>query len=359
MNKKGFTLIELLAVIVILAAIMTIVVISVTGNINRSRDETVVNLAKNYAEAARTMRAKDKLLYEPKTGEALLIPYSEIDSDDMENNDKTGYGTILPTYSYVSIVNSGGNYSYFVNQADDTYHIINKANANSLSKEDVIAGEDPIALNELKELKSPYSTFNINYGSNNYAVKAIGVLFDAEYSDMINGKPKYADFDLSNKGVRFKGTLKWYDNDNVELTIIDNELAFLDNTTYKLRRQTPSSNNIFYAIDDNGQRAIINGVEFEVTISSSTNGYRLSIYVPEQYEIYNNIKATKKTSLSGYFTNDTSYLLSNAIVKGNISLYDGFLQTGRFQTTNDNTMTIDGIKYTINSSKLLYIVVKK
>lgn len=60
-NSKGFTLVELLAVIVIMGILMMVAIPSVTRTIENSRKDTFVDIAKSYANAARTQWTADGL----------------------------------------------------------------------------------------------------------------------------------------------------------------------------------------------------------------------------------------------------------------------------------------------------------
>ena len=60
-NSKGFTLVELLAVIVIMGILMMVAIPSVTRTIENSRKDTFVDIAKSYANAARTLWTADGL----------------------------------------------------------------------------------------------------------------------------------------------------------------------------------------------------------------------------------------------------------------------------------------------------------
>ena len=60
-NNKGFTLIELLAVIVIMGILMMVAIPSVSRVIENSRKDTFVDIAKSYANAARTLWTADGL----------------------------------------------------------------------------------------------------------------------------------------------------------------------------------------------------------------------------------------------------------------------------------------------------------
>ena len=70
-NDKGFTLIELLAVIVIMGILMMVAIPAVTRTIENSRKDTFLDIAKNYANAAKTLWAADGLTC-TKNGQSLV-----------------------------------------------------------------------------------------------------------------------------------------------------------------------------------------------------------------------------------------------------------------------------------------------
>lgn len=76
-NSKGFTLIELLAVIVIMGILMMVAIPSVSRVIENSRKDTYVDIAKSYANAARTLWTADGL-----TCTSESIPSSATDDGD-------------------------------------------------------------------------------------------------------------------------------------------------------------------------------------------------------------------------------------------------------------------------------------
>ena len=63
-NKKGFTLVELLAVIVIMGILMMVAIPSISRVIENSRKDTFVDIAKSYANAAKTLWTADTLTCE-------------------------------------------------------------------------------------------------------------------------------------------------------------------------------------------------------------------------------------------------------------------------------------------------------
>ena len=169
MNKKGFTLIEILAVIIIIGIASAIGITAVTSNIDRSRKSSFANLARNYAESARSMRGEDRLPHDPKDGEAVLIRVDNLDGVDVENDEgfSTVYGTLLLDYSFVAIVNEGHNYNYYVFLLDDTNHGIIDVEYSSITEKSVLTDGD---VNLGKAI-------NVSSLSNGVSVKINGVTY--------------------------------------------------------------------------------------------------------------------------------------------------------------------------------------
>lgn len=362
MNKKGFTLIELLAVIVILGIITTIVITIVTDSINSSKDESVVELAKNYAESARVMKSNDSLYYEPKNNEATIIPYEQITGTEISNKDKTAYGNIIPSYCFVGIVNNNNKYSYYINQVDQGSRILNGADYNNVSKDDIIVGAEQVTSNDLKELVPPYSTFSISYNNSNYNIKALGVKFNAKYKQNSSNYFRTS-FDLKDQNIKFKGKLTLYNwtssNREMKLSLESNQIGELSNTTYTFKKTTSGALGIWTAVDDSNRTLHLYGKELKVNIKAMDSYYVSFDLLLDNEIIYSGVNSSIYVPLYGYFTNDSSYALTNYAVKGNISLYDGFATTGVFPNTNTKEVSVDGIDYVVDSGDVLYLVVKK
>ena len=359
MNKKGFTLIELIATIVVLGVIMTIVVVSITGNINSSKDDSFVNLGKNYAESVRAMRSNGELYYEPKTDEAVLIPYEQVKGLEINNSDVTGYGKILPSYCFISVLNKNNNYLYYINQVDESYHILDRKENNNVSKDDIEASED--ILSNLAQVKTPLSSFHINYDGNNYSLKGVRVEFLSKYKKESN---KFiTNFDLIDRGITFKGRLSlynWTSNDSskkIELKIDNNKIGELSNKTYTFKREQNGAYGIWKAVDTSGNQLFVNGKTLEIDVRVIDNEFVVFDLRIDNQITYEGVTTTSDVILSGYYTGDSSYSLSNAQIKGNITAYDNYVNG--IPLSSNNEFTIDGIKYLVNSSRIQYIVVKK
>ena len=70
-NKKGFTLVELLAVIVIMGILMMVAIPSISRVIENSRKDTFVDIAKSYANVAKTLWTADTLTCEGTVASAV------------------------------------------------------------------------------------------------------------------------------------------------------------------------------------------------------------------------------------------------------------------------------------------------
>lgn len=358
MNKKGFTLVELISMIVILGIIMVIVVVSVSDNIETSRDESFIELGKNYAESVRVMRSNGELLYEPKSNEAVIIPYAQIKNLNLTNPELTGYGKILPSYCFIGVINKNNNYSYFINQVDESYHILDRVNNNTVTREDVQASED--VLSNLAQVTAPLSSFSVEYNNSNYTFKGARVEFSANYKKENN--LFVTSFDLVNRGIVFKGTIalhNWQNESNKTITmkIEKKELGILNsNKTYTFKK--PSQSDMWIAVDSYDNPLNVGGKTLQIDIKSVGNDYVVFDLYLDDMIVYEGILTTTKTTLSGYYTDDNSYISSNAKLKGNIISYDNYAASN-IPLATDNEFTIDGIKYTITGSEVKYIIVNK
>ena len=101
-NKKGFTLVELLAVIVIMGILMMVAIPSISRVIENSRKDTFVDIAKSYANAAKTLWTADTLTCEGTVASA-------VDDGDyyILINTKESARTVLPV-----LVDQGGKSSW-------------------------------------------------------------------------------------------------------------------------------------------------------------------------------------------------------------------------------------------------------
>lgn len=334
MNKKGFTLIEILAVIIIIGIAGTIGIVSVSNNISSSRDESVVNLAKNYANAARTMRGSNKILYEPKNNEAVIIPYYEIEGVEIENGEETGYGPLIPSYCYVGIVNQSNNMYYYLTQVDDTYHFISNVENNVLTKNDVQVGFNKLLENRVRELNPPFASFAITYG-NYYKIKAARVEYDAKIN--VSGITKFETKEL--KGFVTK------QSNRLELEVLSSTNQRVPKSIYIFT--TKGSENGYQEVWKNSSSTM------KIGIKSMTSDTIVFDILLNSTVVAKDVKSSANTTLYGYYSNDNSHILANADIKDTITNLDSFI------VVKNNTKIIDGISYTINDARLLYLVLKR
>ncbi len=142
MKNNGFTLIEIIAVIIIMGVIGLIGVATVSNNTEEARKSSFVNLARNFAESARSMRTDDKLPRDPKDGEVLLLRVDSLNGTDKITDYTTPYGELSLDYCYVMLVNNKNNIKYYVTILDDSMHAIYYKEYSLLDKKSVIASGD-------------------------------------------------------------------------------------------------------------------------------------------------------------------------------------------------------------------------
>ncbi len=141
MKKNGFTLIEILAVIIIMGIIGLIGVATISGNTEDARKSVFVNIARNFAESARSMRGNDKLPHDPKNGEVLLMRVDSLNGVDEIDDYSTPYGELSLNYCYVMLVNNNNNIKYYVTLLDNTDHMVFFEEYSILDKTSVISGD--------------------------------------------------------------------------------------------------------------------------------------------------------------------------------------------------------------------------
>lgn len=162
MNKKGFTLIEIIAVIIIIGIITTVGVITISGNLSDSRDSALADTAIVYADAARKLKANDKLLREPHNGEAVLIPFTQLVVDKNDNY-ATAYGTMVLDSCYIAIVNNKNTFEYYVALLDDTNHNIPLVNINDLDGDSVsVDSSDILKIGDMSQMLAVGGKLEIN-----------------------------------------------------------------------------------------------------------------------------------------------------------------------------------------------------
>lgn len=165
LNKNGFTLIELLAVIVIMGILIMVAIPSVSRVIENSRKDTMVTLAKTYANAAKKLWTSDSLYCGSESKLSSAVDngdyYILIDTSDdtiyplVESGGKSPWGN-ANIKGYVRItknVDEKKAAKYYVAITDGTHAIyddlLNPKESSLLSRKDVIMD----IFNEVDKLK--------------------------------------------------------------------------------------------------------------------------------------------------------------------------------------------------------------
>ncbi len=133
-NNKGFTLVELLAVIVVLAVVMGIAAVAITGVLDSTRKNAFVASAKQYIEGAKSLVKADmveammggtgKYITTCGTDSTFTIPLTDL---KLETGGKSPYsGASYDNASSKVVVTASENcstFSYKIFLTDGVYHI--------------------------------------------------------------------------------------------------------------------------------------------------------------------------------------------------------------------------------------------
>lgn len=176
-KRNGFTLIELLAVIVIMGILMMIAIPSVSRIIENSRKDTFVDIAKTYANAARTLWTTDGLTCEGTVSSAvddgdyyILINTTDQARDVLPvlldqggksswgNRDVSGYVRVNVSTTLGQDNNGDGIYEvepkrttkFYVALSDGTHGLVDDAN---LTSDKLVKGNVNMALSEEEKKK--------------------------------------------------------------------------------------------------------------------------------------------------------------------------------------------------------------
>ena len=359
MNKKGFSLIELLAVIIIIGIVGTIGIVSISGYIFQSRDATVVDTAKVYAEVVRTMRAKDIFYYEPKNGEVVIIPYSKVTGAEIENDHENGYGELLDDYCYIGVANNNNNYSYYITQADESYHFLDGVEYSTIDEGDILTGADVLASHGVKEFKTPFSGKSFVYDGANYNVKALRAEFEATISTTQENNKKVSVFDkIVNGDSVFTGTIILYQEggaNKIELRVTKSSSDSITSKRYVFDTKEHGDPTGYIgkwkgSTFDNNLKINIKDIDDSIVTFDIEIGGKI---------IYQDVVTTNKTTLYGQFYSDTKYSSSSVVVKGQLEDYDYFKSSGKFRSTYTNVVKYDGINYELKNPSVMYVIAKK
>ena len=123
---------------------------------------------------------------------------------------------------------------------DDSYHIIDRKEFNSVKEQDIIVGSEKLFENNIKELQSPFDSLNITYGTKSYNIKGIRVKYHATGGGKNVSLYGYYTRDSSyiSANAHVKGNIASYDSfvasgsnkityNNVEYTVSSSEIMYI------------------------------------------------------------------------------------------------------------------------------------
>lgn len=141
MNKKGFTLVELLAVIVILAILLAIAIPQVTQYITKSRKDSLVATAKDFADAVRKDATSEMYELPISTNDVTIVSLNLVKLE--KGGTKSSFnGKWVDKNSYIAIINVGTDldpdYQYYVALADTKRYTIALTESEQITRDSIV-----------------------------------------------------------------------------------------------------------------------------------------------------------------------------------------------------------------------------
>lgn len=166
LNRKGFTLVEVTAVTIILGVLLLLAIPTISKYVGRSKKATYVSSVKALIDSVSASVNSMSLSLIPEDGEAVVIPFSEINMEKESSKEKSPYGKYINDKCYVIVVCKDDKYSYYVVAIDDKGYAIPITNENNLKEE--LVTDKSVSIYTLNQIKNTLNsgtielpTFNI------------------------------------------------------------------------------------------------------------------------------------------------------------------------------------------------------
>ena len=131
------------------------------------------------------MKGSDLLGYEPKEGEAVIVPCFQVKGVEVQNGKKTAYGDIIGELCYVMITKEGGKNKYYVTLVDESGHAMIGVDYNNI--DDKLVKSDNEGVSSLQPIDYPLASYAVSLNDKTYTIKRMRVKFKADDDTIITG----------------------------------------------------------------------------------------------------------------------------------------------------------------------------
>lgn len=171
MNRRGFTLIELLATIMILSLIMLVAVPNVMSTIDKNKQDTYIEDAKQMITLAEYEIRSNTDIDLPNNGNCIVIRLEALDISSL--SDAPEGGTYDLRNSYVAIARSGSDLIYMatiVENYDDNKRGIPLTSRDNLNNDNA---RDYVEMNDDLQIINPSVNSSLQLNGQSFTVSSI------------------------------------------------------------------------------------------------------------------------------------------------------------------------------------------
>lgn len=202
-NFNGFTLIEMLAVVVILGVLLLVAVPAVSKYIYKSRKDTYISSVKSMINSVSVAMTSQEMPYDIDEDEAMIIPFSEIKMEKMEQTKKSPFAKWVQDRSFVMVLYDGNTYNYYVSALDEEGYALPLVKEQDLTVKSITTDKSKIDANCISHSQS------VAYINKVFDTDTIVVKVEDRSGKIVKAKVGNASYSIGNV-VMLKDGSKWF-----------------------------------------------------------------------------------------------------------------------------------------------------